>query len=395
MKILCVVYFDSAKQTGHVAHARGLFKSLAREGHELHIVAPGWDTQAAGVKVTNVWQWKRSGFYTLTYMLAALPRIAMALIKERPDVVYARYFNFLFVPALVSRLLGVPMVVEHNADSQTEHVIYGRGRVSRALHDLAERLLLALSNGSIAVTDSIVESWRKRNFKVRNVLVVRNGVDAGVYRPLEREACRAAIGLSPARPYVCYVGSFSEVQGLRFLLSAFEGLLERFPDTGLLLVGAESSELRKPLFVEAQRTFGERLLLVPAVPADKAAMYIGAADVCVAPYTKGAALSPTTCAFGDPMKGDPLKIYSYMAGARPIVASYFREAGKQVESIGAGLAVPPEDPEQLCSALERLLGDPAMAAEMGQRGRAYVEGHATWDIVARRTIDFVRSLDAK
>jgi hypothetical protein len=42
-----------------------------------------------------------------------------------------------------------------------------------------------------------------------------------------------------------------------------------------------------------------------------------------------------------------------------------------------------------------LLGDPAKAAEMGQRGRAYVEGHATWDIVARRTIDFVRSLDAK
>jgi glycosyltransferase involved in cell wall biosynthesis len=287
------------------------------------------------------------------------------------------------------------MVVEHNADSQTEHVIYRRGWLSRTFHDLAERLLLALSNGSIAVTESIVESWRNRGFKVRNVLVVRNGVDADVYRPLERQTCRDNLKLSMARRYICYVGSFSEVQGLRFLLLAFERLLERLPDVGLVLVGAESSELRKPLFVEAQRSLGERLVLVPAVPADKAAMYIGAADVCAAPYTRGAALSPTTCAFGDPMKGDPLKIYSYMAGARPIVASYFREAGKQVEAIGAGLAVPPEDHEALCDALERLLRDPEMAAEMGRRGRAYVEGHATWDIVAKRTVDFVRELEAR
>ena len=97
MRILCIVYFDTSKHTGYVAHARGLLNALNRQGHEVQILAPGWDEpSSASMTVTRVWQWRRRGFYTLTYVLAVYPKLLVELIRKRPDVVYAIYLNFLF-----------------------------------------------------------------------------------------------------------------------------------------------------------------------------------------------------------------------------------------------------------------------------------------------------------
>src|SRR5690606_27441366 len=117
--------------------------------------------------------------------------------------------------------------------------------------------------------------------------------------------------------------------------------------------------------------------VMPEVEPDIAALHVGAADVCVAPYDRSVLLHAGRSEYGAAMKGDPLKIYAYMACARPVVASYFREAGARLEQLQAGMAVPPEDPAALAEALCRLLGSPQQLEQMGQRGRQFVEREAT------------------
>jgi colanic acid biosynthesis glycosyl transferase WcaI len=71
----------------------------------------------------------------------------------------------------------------------------------------------------------------------------------------------------------------------------------------------------------------------------------------------------------------PSKLYSILAAGRPVLASV--DAGTEVattiERAAAGVAVPPEDPEAFCHALDSLLADPEQRRAMGVSGRRFVE----------------------
>jgi glycosyltransferase involved in cell wall biosynthesis len=57
----------------------------------------------------------------------------------------------------------------------------------------------------------------------------------------------------------------------------------------------------------------------------------------------------------------------------------------------AALMVPVEDSEALANAIISILQDPATAARLGENGRSLVRT-MTWDVVAAREADIVRSL---
>lgn len=392
-RILYLLYFDGSETGGHASHARGVVCALARQGCEVKVIAPGWPINISKrIEVSRVWQWKRPRFHTLTFMLFGLPIFVFELLRYRPTVIYARYFNLLFVFALFARLFRAPLFVEYNADVRAEHRIYGRNVVSRLLHDWGERLVLIMCTGAIAVTDSIVESWSARWGVVgTKAVVLRNGVDDVVFRPRTRDTSRYELSLSEFDKIICYAGSFSPSQGLPWLIDAFIGVIERYPNALLLLVGGAESQI-ETVREGLAATDLQRIRVVGWVDEPTLSKYIGASDICVAPYAKSVALIEGQAGPGAPMKGDPLKIYSYMACARPVVASHFREAGQQLERIGAGLAVPPEDVAALCRALDMLLRDEALCAAMGAQGRRYVEKHATWNMVASKTIAFMGSV---
>ena len=80
----------------------------------------------------------------------------------------------------------------------------------------------------------------------------------------------------------------------------------------------------------------------------------------------------------------PSKIYSILAAGRPVLAAVDEgtEVARTVETAGAGLAVPPDDPDAFCAGLDVLLDDPDGRAAMGERGRRFVEGWASPDAVA-------------
>ncbi len=67
------------------------------------------------------------------------------------------------------------------------------------------------------------------------------------------------------------------------------------------------------------------------------------------------------------------KIYDYLASARPIIFSGNAPNDPVAES-GAGLSIPPENPEAMARALQELLEmNQAERIELGKRGRCYVE----------------------
>jgi len=80
----------------------------------------------------------------------------------------------------------------------------------------------------------------------------------------------------------------------------------------------------------------------------------------------------------------PSKTYSILAAGRPLLASVDEqsEVARVVERAGAGVAVPPDDPEAFIGALKRVLAAQAELQHMGERGRKFVESWASPAAVA-------------
>ena len=55
---------------------------------------------------------------------------------------------------------------------------------------------------------------------------------------------------------------------------------------------------------------------------------------------------------------------------------------------GAGVTVPPEDPEAIATAIDQLASEPAeLRARRGELGRSYVLKHHDYRVLARRFLD--------
>jgi glycosyltransferase involved in cell wall biosynthesis len=67
----------------------------------------------------------------------------------------------------------------------------------------------------------------------------------------------------------------------------------------------------------------------------------------------------------------PTKTVEYMALGIPVVAGNNPDGEELVQQSGAGLTAP-RDPDAFAAAVARILDDPALAREMGERGRTFI-----------------------
>jgi glycosyltransferase involved in cell wall biosynthesis len=71
----------------------------------------------------------------------------------------------------------------------------------------------------------------------------------------------------------------------------------------------------------------------------------------------------------------PSKLTSYFGAGRPIVAaaSAESETAREIDTAGAGLTVPPDDPAAFAKAISLLKDDRGRAQKLGASGKRYAE----------------------
>jgi glycosyltransferase involved in cell wall biosynthesis len=98
---------------------------------------------------------------------------------------------------------------------------------------------------------------------------------------------------------------------------------------------------------------------------------VAQADVCLSP------LYPTPILNA----GSPTKLIEYMGMGKAVVANDHPEQKLVLAQSGGGLCVP-YDEDAFAEAVLYLLDRPQVAADMGRRGRAYVELHRDYEVIA-------------
>jgi len=140
------------------------------------------------------------------------------------------------------------------------------------------------------------------------------------------------------RKVILYTGNFKPYQGIELLLNSFSRLLEKRPgwqqSLCLLLVG--DSEERKALEELSVRLgISSSVIFAGRQPLDLMGSYMQLADCLVSPRSVG--------------ENTPLKVYSYMAAGKPIVATAIESHTQVLTENEAYLASP--DPESFAEAL--------------------------------------------
>lgn len=158
------------------------------------------------------------------------------------------------------------------------------------------------------------------------------------------------------------------------------------PEGGVVLYVGGLGPLRGlPLMLEAFPQVdvpGARLLL--AGPGDPGALPPGVEHLGVVDHSEVPGLLARASVAWIPLRRHgnydravPTKLVEAMATGRPVVASDLPRMAAIVRSTGCGIVVPADDPAAHAAAISRLLGDPALAREMGDAGRrAFLEGLA-------------------
>jgi colanic acid biosynthesis glycosyl transferase WcaI len=199
------------------------------------------------------------------------------------------------------------------------------------------------------------------------VRVIPNFVDTEAVRPLDRlTRYRRELGIGD-ETVVMYAGNVGFSQSFDVVLEAAHRLMgERV----VFVINGGGSAL-----ADVKRRAGglSNIRIAAYQPRERLAEVLATGDIHVVPLKRGLARSSV-----------PSKTYSILAAARPVVASVDvgTEVARVVANAGAGLAVPPDDPDAFTQALRRLIGAPDDARRMGEAGRRFVEGWASPSAVA-------------
>jgi colanic acid biosynthesis glycosyl transferase WcaI len=193
-----------------------------------------------------------------------------------------------------------------------------------------------------------------------------------VYTPQWAQSFYGPTGLEPEAPErkempdgfrVLFAGNIGAAQSFETILDAAARL--RGCDVQWVVVG----DGRRRGWLERQiQVLGlERCMHVLGPRAAEAMpRYFSLADALLISLKRDPALALTV----------PMKLQSYLASARPIVAALDGEGARIVEEAAAGVTCPPEDGRALAEAVQSLRDmDPESRASMGLQGRAYYEAH--------------------
>jgi glycosyltransferase involved in cell wall biosynthesis len=319
------------------------------------------------------WQWAAL-LQTLTYNLALAIRLAREDWSQ--SIVYSRDPLTLAMLAALWPRRARRLILEAHAFPAT--------RVGLALR----RWLIRRLGGVIAITDHLSARYHEMGAPEERLLVARDGYRAARFA-IEGDpaAWRARFGWLHEAFIVGFVGRFhlmGMAKGLAELTDAVAELAEdrEARPVRLALIGGPdevADGLRERL---AARGLPPEIILYPGqAPAAAVPGYLRAFDVCALP-------SPWTEFFAYYVS--PLKLFEYMASAKPIVATSLPAIAEVIEHEQNGLLAPPGDARALAGALRRLRDDPELSGRLAARAASDAQGY-TWEARANRIAAFIRA----
>jgi glycosyltransferase involved in cell wall biosynthesis len=376
--------------TGMIA-AR-LTQGLAERGLEVQVmtrqVTPNCPAQerVGGVHVRRInpaGRMKGAGWRALPAMLAFIGRLARALILDRRlyDLVVVSGMKTIPITVVpVCRLLGKKCVVRVESPFELVEPISAEslqmmngfiGRfVSRVLKIL-QRGVLRRADCVIAISADIATLLLGLKHPPQRVARIANAVDLTEFKPVpaaDREQLRGRLGFPRGRTIVLYVGRLSRAKGVMMLIDAWPGLVEKYPNAYLVMVGSGhgSWDDCEADIVEQIRKHDLALHVNLVGHSNRVPEYLQAADFFVSPSD---------------YEGFSLTLVEALGCAIPVLTTAVGAAPEIIGDGVNGFLCPPRNKEALSAALLQAFTRQQEWPDIGERGRESAQAFDVPEVV--------------
>ena len=405
MKILYISQYFLPEMGAPAARVYELARHWSEMGHEVKVLTafPNHPTgiipeeykgqvfrreQVEGIEVIRTWVFaapnkgftKRVGNYLSFPMSAILLGVPMI---GACDVVIATSPQFFVAAAgyIASRFKRKPFIFEVRdlwPDSIAAVGAISNQFVLGILRSI-EEFLYRRADKIVPVANSTKDILSKRGVPKSKIHIIPNGADIKLFKPGPKQnLIRKKYGIANDEFVVSYIGTHGMAHGLETVLDA---ALD-FRDNGcvrFLFVG-EGAEKEKLINLAKSYTLSN-VMFIDQQPRELMPYFYQASDVCLIPLIDKPLFSAVI----------PSKMFEIMSCGRPIVLGVRGEAHTLLKRANAGIAIEPENSNQLVKAVLSLYENSDLANSLGSNGRTFIEKYYSREKMSENYIKVLSS----
>ncbi len=313
----------------------------------------------------------------LSYSAIEFVKLSHAFIRHRPDVLYERENLFMLSGVWASRIFGLPYLLEVNSPLAEERKRYGALFWCK-LAQWTEAVCWRNASVVLPVTEALAQHIRRYDVPDDRIRVTPNGVDLLHFSNNDTVSARKALGLQD-QLVLGFVGYVREWHGLDRVVELLANT-QSMNNAYFLIVG--DGPARSHLEAEAIRLgVADRMQFTGSQPRSALPALIAAFDI---------ALQPQVTPYAS-----PLKLFEYMALARPIVAPAYPNILEILEDQHDAYLFDPDKEGSFAQAIEHLSSSEPLRKRLGQAAaNKIINKDLTWRGNAARIAELARALIA-
>jgi len=319
-----------------------------------------------------LWKKNETLAYALTLLACFLGSVRI-FSKLSPDIVVLGHPSYLcgLVGMFQAKMRRRKLVLDY-PDPWTELTLETMGwsqhGLRRVLLGKLETLVVKASEVVVCASGPIARLATSMRGRHDGVHVIPNGVDSTAFDPKRFNLNTTE---KHAERTVVFVGRIEKWSGVESLVNAAEISVRSWPDIRFLLVG-DGLERKKIESLVSGKGLNNTVQLAGFKAPEDIPKILVASDIAV--LTIGNSRLSNMIS--------PLKLFEYMAMAKPLVVTDTESVREIVKNGRTGILVDTEDSSKVSAAILTLLNNPSLAVEMGQRARESILPSHSWTTLA-------------
>jgi glycosyltransferase involved in cell wall biosynthesis len=317
-------------------HTEALALGARDRGFDVVVAGDDWGVTPAGALAEHGIEVSVPGWPTARWLPELMRRV-------QPDVIHANWFTDAFRYLLYG---AVPMVAMAWGSD-----VYRANRVGR----VTNRFVARFAGMVMADSSDLLNQLIRLGASPDRAALLNWGIDLERFSApcVNRAELRLNLGLPPGR-LIISPRALTDVYNPQTIIDAFELVADQHGDVSLLLkhLGADQPDL-------SQRRHRDRIHTVGYVPYERMADYYQASDVCVS--------IPTS-------DSSPRSVWEALGCGCPCVLSDLPWAHELIAD-GRDALLVPIDVRAVAHAIQRVLEEPQLSADLAANGRALVVEH--------------------